>query len=45
MYMLTNSILSDSKQNNEVDIIDMNIVGLPEKNDTNHKYKKIKKFS
>ena len=36
MYMLTSSILSDSKQNNDIDIIDLNIVGLPGKNDTNH---------
>jgi division protein CdvB (Snf7/Vps24/ESCRT-III family) len=34
MQMLTNSILSDSKQNNEIDIINMNIGGSSENNDT-----------
>ena len=34
MQMLTNSILSDSKQNNEIDIINMNISGSSENNDT-----------
>ena len=36
MQMLTNSILSDSKQNNEIDIKDMNIVGTSENNDTDN---------
>jgi division protein CdvB (Snf7/Vps24/ESCRT-III family) len=34
MQMLTNSILSDSKQNNEIDIINMDIGGSSENNDT-----------
>jgi division protein CdvB (Snf7/Vps24/ESCRT-III family) len=34
MQMLTNSILSDSKQNNEIDIINMNIGGSSENNIT-----------
>jgi division protein CdvB (Snf7/Vps24/ESCRT-III family) len=36
MQMLTNSILSDSKQNNEIDIININIDGSSENNDTDH---------
>ncbi|HZB99246.1 MAG TPA: hypothetical protein VE226_04475 [Nitrososphaeraceae archaeon] len=36
MQMLTNSILSDSNQNNEIDIIGMNIVELSENNDIGH---------
>ena len=36
MQMLTNCILSDSKQNNEIDIINMNIGGSSENNDTDH---------
>jgi division protein CdvB (Snf7/Vps24/ESCRT-III family) len=36
MQMLTNSILSDSNQNNEIDIIGMNIGELSEKDDIGH---------
>jgi division protein CdvB (Snf7/Vps24/ESCRT-III family) len=36
MQMLTNCILSDSKQNNEIDIINMNIGGSSENHDTDH---------
>lgn len=36
MQMLTNSILSDSMQNNEIDVIDMNIVGSSENKDMDH---------
>jgi division protein CdvB (Snf7/Vps24/ESCRT-III family) len=36
MQMLTNSILSDSNQNNEIDIIDTNIVGSSENGDIDH---------
>jgi division protein CdvB (Snf7/Vps24/ESCRT-III family) len=36
MQLLTNSILSDSNQNNEIDIIGMNIVELSENNDIGH---------
>ena len=36
MQMLTNSILSDSNQNNEIDIIGMNIVELSENDDIGH---------
>src|ERR671914_2283535 len=36
MHMLTNSILSDSNQNNEIDIIGMNIVELSENDDIGH---------
>jgi division protein CdvB (Snf7/Vps24/ESCRT-III family) len=36
MQMLTNSILSDSNQNNEIDIIDMNIIRSSENNDISH---------
>ena len=36
MQMLTNSILSDSMQNNEIDVIDMNIVGSSKNKDTDH---------
>ena len=36
MQMLTDSILSDSMQNNEIDVIDMNIVGSSENKDTDH---------
>ena len=36
VQMLTNSILSDSKQNNEIDIKDINIVGTSENNDTDN---------
>ena len=36
MQMLTDSILSDSMQNNEIDVIDMNIVGSSKNKDTDH---------
>ena len=36
MQMLTNSILSDSNQNNEIDIIGMNIAELSENDDIGH---------
>jgi len=36
MQMLTNSILSDSNQDNEIDIIGMNIGKLSEKDDISH---------
>jgi division protein CdvB (Snf7/Vps24/ESCRT-III family) len=36
MQMLTNSILSDSNQNNEIDIMDMNIVESSENDDIGH---------
>jgi division protein CdvB (Snf7/Vps24/ESCRT-III family) len=36
MQMLTNSIISDSMQNNEIDVIDMNIVGSSENKDMDH---------
>jgi hypothetical protein len=36
MQMLTNSILSDSNQNNEINIIDTNIVGSSENGDIDH---------
>lgn len=36
MQMLTNSILSDSIQNNEIDVIEMNIVGSSENKDMDH---------
>jgi division protein CdvB (Snf7/Vps24/ESCRT-III family) len=36
MQMLTSSILSDSNQNNEINIIDMNIVELSENDDIGH---------
>ena len=36
MQMLTNSILSDSNQNNEIDVIGMNIVELSENDDIGH---------
>ena len=36
MQMLTNSILSESNQNNEIDIIGMNIVELSENDDIGH---------
>lgn len=36
IQMLTNSIVSDSNQNNEIDIIGMNIVELSENNDIGH---------
>ena len=36
IQMLTNSIVSDSNQNNEIDIIGMNIVELSENDDIGH---------
>jgi hypothetical protein len=36
MQMLTNSILSDSNQNNEIDIMGMNIVESSENDDIGH---------
>jgi division protein CdvB (Snf7/Vps24/ESCRT-III family) len=36
MQMLTDSILSDSMQNNEIDVIDMNIVRSSKNKDTDH---------